>query len=300
MALIEKRIAEKMLPNRFRQFVAELGNQIGVLKSVVYVSEAYTGDCEQPFLLANSSDFWQGIAVAIVHAARMGFVHGDIKPANMVYALNKDGKSFTCKLIDFDSGFVRLLNMATFDVIRLAPYAALLMIAAFMGCAQCTYLSSSKRQQIYRHQRFQACEMARNALRDALESEEWVDLTEPDKIDQLRVDIRKLYLKMTYEDAPEPESWQHSLLDLQASQQSILNLALFNLKHYVIKRGCSPGGEEETPTLKLLIEYGLGTNLKPNEDQGTSPDDDDDDDDDSYVSSSNSAYVQDEKRVKQE
>ena len=56
MALIEKRIAEKML-QQVRQFVAELGNQIGVLKSVVYVSEAYTGDCEQPFLLANSSDF---------------------------------------------------------------------------------------------------------------------------------------------------------------------------------------------------------------------------------------------------
>ena len=86
--------------------------------------------------------------------------------------------------------------MATFDVIRLAPCTA---------AHDCRVYGLVRNARTLVHpsvNRFTATNGSklakwRGTLERRAESEEWVDLTEPDKIDQLRVDIRKLYLKMT-------------------------------------------------------------------------------------------------------
>ena len=232
-----------------------------MLDSIIYVAEAYTSDCDKPYLLKwiegdRGWEFWNGCARMAVHAARNGLVHGDLKPRNAVY--RRENGKYTVKLIDLDPGFVSFLDMDKEENRRFAPCLALLTFAAFVTSARCLYRNDGTEESWDAGDEEHVGHMARAAMETAI-GEEWGIELWPRIIQGLRlrddfgeIMCGKIGMGSTRDDQQLFDPDQEEV----ASADTIIQAMFHNYIHYIekIAATCLPATE---PTLRTLIEVGL-------------------------------------------
>ena len=262
----KKRWNEKVDELRKNDFTGMAGD---TLHSIIYVAEAYDRDCNDPTLLKTSPEFWDALAKMTVHAAKMGFVHGDMKPHNTVYRKNPDGKTYTCKLIDLDPGFVVLLDMANVENVRLAPCLALLTLCAFLGFVRCRYRFIWERADTER-----VILMARTAFQNAIAAEygdNWNQyLSREVGEERLQAAFNVMCTHLNLDSTKEVTMVLKSTSpNLKMSWHTIVRAMFHNFTQYVQPECAFQDKVLQNPTVRNLIEYGL--NLKLTQKKQESP-----------------------------
>ena len=253
------------------------------LEGVLYVSEAFDGDCTRPNLIAQPT-FWPVCTRTIVHASRHGFLHGDMKLENLVYRQGGDRNPgiVDIRYIDFDPYFCALIDMSLPANARLAPCIALLMTCSLLGSLRCKQKNSESEQQVL-------AGAAMGALQAALEPAEWDMLNGDDG--QLLTDIKAVcfqagvgtvdagdlpvaqqtsreikfrafhnFSSYFLERRPIDTNYIKNIRDIKEQQKEREKIHGRNL--YMKKQYAQCLRQGTPPSLQLLIEYALGFKLK--------------------------------------
>lgn len=112
--------------------------KIGSLATdVIFVAEAYTGSSDKiPPVVDN---YWEALGATIARAAQAGFLHGDMKAANMLF--NQDATEVTkvnaMAYTDFDAHFISIFDMRKPENRGMIPCIALVTMLGYLGEHRC-------------------------------------------------------------------------------------------------------------------------------------------------------------------
>ena len=135
-------------PKLFASYYERSSQLDGTIKRTVSVSAAWDGDCDALFkdrgqeLETNherkAETFGQELVKLMINAENCGFLHGDIKPANMLYRFTRDSANNTNGLVlcmtDFDGTFCRILPEGDLKEKGCIVVANVCMFLGFVRC----------------------------------------------------------------------------------------------------------------------------------------------------------------------
>jgi len=115
------------------------------VKRVWSIAEAFDGDCKRrddstnKLIAMGCQNYWPKVCETIFHAVTHGFVHGDLKRANMLYRLNPNDKNEIAEMryTDFDPEFVCILDMSDPKIANLIPCIVWLTLFAYLAELRC-------------------------------------------------------------------------------------------------------------------------------------------------------------------
>ena len=86
-----------------------------------------------------ADNYWEMVSKAIVRGSKCGFVHGDLKPANMLYKMDPTNPKRIAEMVytDFDPYFVRVIDMESAENQGLVVCIALLMMMCYLNFILC-------------------------------------------------------------------------------------------------------------------------------------------------------------------
>lgn len=141
LALIDRRNTDKngtpIGPLKAEDLLYKDKTVVDYAHFVASFAESFDGSCEDKVAM-QCANYWQKVAETIIHASKNGFVHGDIKRANMLYKRDARTNTIThMAYTDFDPEFVKVLDVSRREVYELWPCIAMLMMMAYLTELRC-------------------------------------------------------------------------------------------------------------------------------------------------------------------